>query len=130
MEFLFELLFELFGEVLLQVLGELLAEWGVHLTRPAERRRPPHPLFTLLGYALLGLAVGALSLLWLPHSLLPSKGLRLANLVLSPLLSGAVLAWIGHWRAQRGSPVPVRNRFMQGLVFAFAMAAVRYGATL
>ena len=55
MEFLFELLFELFGEVLLQVLGELLAEWGVHLTRPAERRRPPHPLLTLLGYALLGL---------------------------------------------------------------------------
>lgn len=125
MEFLFELLFELFGEVLLQVLGELLAEWGVHLTRPAERRRPPHPLLTLLG-----VAVGALSLLLLPHPLLSGKGLRLANLVLSPLLSGAVLAWIGHWRARRGSPVPVRNRFMQGLVFAFAMAAVRYVATL
>ena len=130
MEFLFELLFELFGEVLLQVLGELLAEWGVHLTRPAERRRPPHPLLTLLGYALLGLAIGAMSLLLLPHSLLPSQGLRLANLVLSPLLSGAVLAWIGHWRARRGLRVPVRNRFMQGLVFAFAMAAVRYVATL
>lgn len=130
MEFLIELLLELFGEVLLQVLGELLAEWGVYLTRPTERRKPSHPLVSLLGYALLGLLIGALSLLLLPHSLLPGKGLRLANLVLSPLLSGAVLAWIGQWRARRGSPVPVRNRFMQGLVFAFAMAAVRYVATL
>ena len=130
MEFLFELVFEIFGEVLLQVMGELLAEWGLHLVRKPDRRAPPHPLVTLLGYALLGLAVGALSLLVLPHSLLPGKGLRLANLVLSPLLSGAMLAWIGLWRARRGSPVPVRNRFMQGLVFAFAMAAARYVATL
>ncbi|MDD0813974.1 hypothetical protein PSQ39_04955 [Curvibacter sp. HBC28] len=129
MELLLELLLELFGEVAWQVLAELLAEWGLHLNRERHARRALHPLLSLLGYAVLGLAAGALSLWLLPQALLPSPGWRVANLLLSPLLSGAVLTLIAHWRRPGDPEVLLRTRFMQGLLFALAMAAVRFAAT-
>lgn len=129
MELLLELLFEVFGEVALQVLAELLAEWGLHLSRERRARRAAPLWLGLLGYAVLGLVLGGLSLLLLPQSLLPTPGWRVANLLLSPLLTGAVLTLIAHWRRPGDPEVMLRTRFLQGLLFALAMASVRFAAT-
>ena len=78
------------------------------------------------GYVCLGLAVGSVSLLLFPHPFLHSKTLRVANLILTPVVSGAVMALIGMLRTRLGKPVIAIDRFSYGFVFALAMAAVRF----
>jgi hypothetical protein len=139
MEILFELLvtaLEFIAEIALQLAFEWLAGTGVRGlrdardTRNARRAKPAarevSPALAVLGYAALGAIVGAISLWPFPNSFLGPYPARLANLVVTPVIAGALMSFIGGRRQLKGEP-PIRlDRFAYGVVFAFAMSLVRF----
>ncbi|MBI1891170.1 MAG: hypothetical protein HYS18_11020 [Burkholderiales bacterium] len=130
LELIFELIFEFFGEAILQVLFEALAEVGIHLSRNTDGEPKERGTFKkLLGYTLLGVIAGGISLLIVPESFARTQPARLAMLFLVPAASGAVMVLIGKWRQKRGQVVIGLDRFFFGYWFAFSMAAVRFIGT-
>lgn len=124
MEFIFELLFEIFGELLLQIVFELLAEFGWRsLQQPFKQA--PNPLLAGVGYALFGAVAGGLSLWWFPNLFIGSPVGRIANVIVTPILSGAAMAALGAWRRRRDQPTVLLDRFAYAFIFAMAMALVR-----
>lgn len=119
-----ELIFEFLGELLLQALGELLVEFGLH-TLAEPMRRAPNPWLAALAYAILGAALGGLSLLVLPHNLVRPPW-RLLNLLITPLLLGGLMVLMGSWRERRGQAVLRIDRFAYGYLFALAFALLRF----
>lgn len=127
MEVIFEALFEIFGELILQVLFEALAEVGVHLTRKdASEQAPRSPTLLVLGYAVLGVIAGALSLLVFSQSLAHTHNGRLATLLLVPLAAAFSTILLGRWRVRKGQAQAGIDRFMYAYIFALGMACVRY----
>ena len=124
-EGLLEILFEIFGELILQVLFEALAAVGVHL-RQKEPAKPRSPVLLVVGYAVLGVLAGLLSLLVVSHSLAHSPTARLATLLLVPLLAALVTVLIGRLRLRKGQAPADMDRFMYAYLFALGMACVRY----
>ena len=123
--FIVDILVELFGELLLQIVGELIVNVGWRSVAGLFQRRP-HPIVAAIGYAAFGAATGYLSIWLMPALLISSHPLRIVNLVITPLLSGAAMAAIGHWRRRRDLTVIGLDRFMYGYLFALAMAIVRF----
>ena len=124
MEFIFELLFEFFGELLLQLALELLAELGLRAVgRPFAK--PLHPLAGGIGYALLGAIAGGLSLWWFPQLFIASHAGRIANVIVTPILSGTAMAALGAWRRRRDQHTVLIDRFAYAFIFAMAMALIR-----
>lgn len=120
-----ELILQFLGEILLQIVFEALAEVGLHsLVEPF--RRPPNRWLAALGYALLGAAAGGLSLLAFPSHLVSSPGLRIANLIITPIAVGLLMGVMGAWRARRGQPLLRIDRFAYGYLFALFLALVRF----
>lgn len=66
------------------------------------------------------------SLLLVPELFIKSPWLRLANLGLTPLASGAVMGTIGSWRTRRQKPVLRLETFGYGFCFALTMALIRF----
>jgi hypothetical protein len=139
MEILFELLVyaaEFAAEIALQLAFEWMAGRGVRgvgQVRDARRARnasPPRPdvspTLAVLGYAVLGAAVGAISLWPFPQSFLGPYPARLANLIVTPVIAGALMSFIGGRRQLKGEPLIRLDRFAYGVVFAFAMSLVRF----
>jgi len=119
-------LLEFFFEILAQVAFELLAELGVRsLAEPFRRPRPVNPILAAIGYLIFGAIAGALSLL-LPKVLVISKALRQANLIITPVACGFIMAWLGKFRERRGATTVRLDTFMYGYLFALSMAVVRY----
>jgi len=125
MEVLLEILVQFVGEVLLQVVFEVLAEAGLRVFQEPFRK-PPNPWLAAVGYGVMGAILGAISLLILPGLLMASREAQIANLILTPLVAGAVMAAIGAWRRRRHQELIRLDRFAYGYLFALAMALVRF----
>lgn len=125
MEVIFEALFQFLGELLLQVVFEVLAELGFRSVKEVFRK-PAHPWLAAIGYAVFGAVAGWLSLLVVPNLLLAGLAARLAGLVATPVVAGALMAALGAWRLQRDQPIVRLDRFAYGYLFALAMAGVRF----
>ena len=120
-----ELLIQFIGEFLLQAIGEALLELGLHsLAEPF--RRPPNPWIAALGYAIFGAAFGGLSLLIFPENLTPAGAWRVANLILTPIAVGLIMAAMGAWRIRRGESLFRIDRFSYGFLFALSLAVIRF----
>lgn len=119
-----EFLFEIAGEFILQIVLEALVELGFH-TIAEPFRKTPNPWLATLGYVLLGSVLGGLSLLVFPLHLV-GGGLRVANLVITPIAAGLLMCLMGVWRARRDQPVLRIDRFAYGYVFALSLALVRF----
>jgi hypothetical protein len=121
-----ELIVELLGELLLQFVFEAVSQALAHLFG----RRPTWPVvgpwLAIAGYALLGALCGALSVWLFPIFALPSAGVRVLNLVVTPVLVAAAVAWVGGWWRRRDDRTVRLDRFTYAYVFAFAMAAARF----
>ncbi len=122
---MFELIFEVIGEFLLQIAVEALAEMGLRSLREPFAKAP-NPWLAAPGYLVFGAVAGGLSLLVFPSPLV-GGGLRLANLLVTPVLAGLAMAWLGAWRVRRGQEVLRLDRFTYGYLFALALALVRFG---
>ena len=134
MEILFEILFQIIvwilqfiGELLLQIFGEALAELGLRsLREPFRRPQPLHPALAGLGYFLFGLMAGGLSLWVVPALFIQVPWLRVANLLVMPLIAGLVMSAIGRFRRRQGQELIRLDTFAYGAVFAFGMSLVRF----
>ena len=122
MELLFDLLFSFAGEFLVQFLFEL----GFRaLVEPFRGDRPTNVLLALLGYVLLGLLGGAISLLLVPQHLIDPVALRYANLAITPIMLGLAFEWMGKRREQKGKQKRLLDRFSYGFAFALTMGLIR-----
>jgi hypothetical protein len=135
MEFIAEILFallgwvfEIAGEFLLQMLFEGIAQLFGHVFRAnvPQRDKTLRPELTATLYVLLGAASGAVSLWLMPNLFIRSMPLRFVNLVVTPLLSGATMGWIGSWRRRHDKTTLRLESFAYGFCFAFSMAVVRF----
>lgn len=134
MEILVEILFQIvvwilqvIGELLLQIFGEALAELGLRSLGEPFRRAPPiHPALAGLGYFLLGLMAGGLSLWIVPVLFIQAQWLRVTNLLLTPLIAGLAMSAIGRYRKRKAQELIRLDTFAYGAVFAFGMSLVRY----
>lgn len=124
--FLIELLVEVFGELLLQLLFEGLAEVGLHLFRKPGGGADFSAWMRALGYVVLGLLAGGLSLWLRPQSFIHSSAGRLGNLLLAPVAMGLTMAIVGAWRNKRGQQTLGIDHFAYGYVFALSMSLVRF----
>ena len=133
MEIIFEIILGFFGyllqfilEIVAQAAFELLAELGVRsLAEPFRRSGPASPIMAAIGYLIYGAIAGALSLL-LPKVFIIAKSLRVANLIVTPIACGFLMAWLGRLRERRGAETIRLDTFMYGYLFAMSMAVVRY----
>lgn len=125
MEFIFEIIFQFIGEIVLQLVFELLAELGWRSCMDTLRQRS-NSVFSAFGHMLLGLLAGAISLWLSPHLLMPGYGLRIANLIVTPVAAGLLMSLLGTWRRRRGQALLRLDRFIYAYLFAFAMALVRF----
>lgn len=121
METVIEILLEFFAQMVLEILAEL----GLRSIKEPFRRQP-RPAYAVAGYILFGGIVGLVSVWLLPQHLIAHEHLRLANLILSPLVAGLVMMLLGHWRRQRRQPLIRLDRFGYGFLFALSIAVVRY----
>lgn len=129
-EVLFQILgwlLQLVGEIILQVIGEAIAELIGHSVRePFRRPKPIHPWLAAIGYAIFGALAGALSLWLMPSLFIEAQWLRVTNVIITPVLAGILMAWVGAWRRKHDKEVIRLDSFAYGWCFALAMALVRF----
>ena len=125
MEVMFEILLQFLGEIGIQLVMELLAELGLHSVEDTLKR-PRHPVWSTIGFAICGAMAGGISLLILPASPIADIELRRVNLIVTPLVAGGAMALIGRRKERRGIRTNRLDRFGYAFAFALAMAAVRY----
>jgi len=119
MEELIALFIQFVVEVLLEVLGTL--PWDMLSYRWDDRTGCSLVLLTLLA----GGAVGGISVLIFPHTMLHHGWSRMGNLIVAPLLSGGMAWLMAKRRERRGRAVPELRHFWHSFGFTFALAAVR-----
>jgi hypothetical protein len=125
MEFIFEVFLQFFGEILLQIFFEILLELGQHSLAHTVRK-PRNPVLSTIGYVLWGAIAGGISLWLFPASVIRNPGLRILNLVVTPILIGGVMMLIGKIRGKKGQNLVKLDRFGYAFVFAFSMALIRF----
>lgn len=119
-----EVVIEVVVEIVMQVVAELLVELGVRGFGKLSERRS-NPIVAGIGYALLGAGLGGASV-WLWPQALMSDELRVVQLVLGPLLAGAMMAGIGALMRRRGKQAIRLESFLYGWLLAFSLSLVRF----
>ena len=128
MEILFallEILLEAVLETALEAAGEAI--FVFLLTAIAEALLPDdRPVLSAVGYFLLGAGAGGLSLIWFPSPLVHPSRFHGISLILSPLLTGLLMALLGTILRKHNKRTVNLESFGYGYVFAFGMALVRF----
>jgi hypothetical protein len=75
---------------------------------------------------LLGGVLGGVSLVVFPHKFAVPAWLQIANIVVSPIVVGVAMVWVGRWRAQRNEQAIFLYKFWFGFAFALTFALVRF----
>lgn len=145
MEDLLGFIFELALEVLIQIVFEAGVDTASRAYHPGEdvaavsrahrrfRLAPllrltlgrTNPPFAILKFTLLGLALSFVSVLVLPHPFVHPSKFHGISLLISPVITGLIMGFIGRTVRRRGkAPVQIES-FAYGFTFAFAFALVR-----
>ncbi len=112
--------------ILLEAVVEIVFELGLEALRRAFRRqRRAHPVFSAIGFVVLGSTLGALSGWYWPMPILPASPQPGVNVIVAPLLVGLVMQEYGAWSARRGREPSYLATFWGGALFAFALAGTR-----
>lgn len=115
LEAVFEFLSAVLADVILRSLGELF--------EPPETQ---NSLLAIIGHAVFGLALGGLSLIFVPYRLVHPSKIHGASLIISPVITGALLSWTGALLRKRDKKAMQIESFGYGFVFAFGIALVRF----
>ena len=125
MEFILEALLQGIGELALQLFFEALFEVGLHSLADTTRQ-PRHPVYSTIGFTLWGIMLGGFSLLIMPTSPIHNAGLRLINLIVTPMIVGLLMVAVGRRRRKMGQETTRLNRFSFAYAFALSFAAIRF----
>jgi uncharacterized membrane protein YfcA len=107
----------------LQIVVELFGDAVLHAFAEKSGARR---LVTLFGYAAIGAAAGALTIFVMPEHLIRNPNLRIANVVITPLLVAALMSWIGAMRRRKDKRVVRMEEFTHAYAFALSFAVARY----
>lgn len=90
--------------------------------------RPPfqNPVVAAVGYTVLGVAAGGLSLIPFPDRFVHTSRIHGISLLVGPLITGSLMSLTGFLLRQRGKTVVQIESFSYGFAFAFGMALVRF----
>lgn len=126
-----ETILEIVFEILIQGGAEIIAELVTHKTRKRRRARgieprPMPPVLAQLLWLALGALMGAGSLILFPHLFIRSEDMRMANLAVTPLVLGALMALLGRKRLANGEETVPLDKFSNAALFALGMAGIRF----
>ena len=127
MEIIAEAILGFILEFLIPVIGEFAFDLLLRsLGEPFMSRERRNPVIAGLGYLLIGLILGGVSLLIFPRSFVRSETFHGISLLITPVVSGLAMGALGRWREGRGETVLRIDSFVYGFLFALAMALVRF----
>lgn len=89
-----------------------------------EKKSNPYIVF--IGYAILGAIAGFLSLYLFKDFVIKDHSLRIANIFISPVLAGLIMAILGKRREKRGVELIYLDRFSFGFIFAFTLGLIGF----
>jgi hypothetical protein len=116
-EFLFELLFELFVEAMVALVLRSLRNLFSDATL--------NPILAYVFYLSLGCAFGGASLLLFPHPIFHPSRLHGISLLVSPIVTGLVMAQVGALLRRKGKESVQIESFGYGFTFALGLAIIR-----
>jgi hypothetical protein len=120
-------LIELFLDAFLELVAAALLDLASRaIARAFESLEISSPFIASLGYGLLGVLTGGLSLLIFPHPLVHPSRIHGISLLISPVIAGVVMSVIGSILRDRDKKVVRIESFGYGFVFAFGMSVVRF----
>lgn len=122
LELLLDLIVELFGQILIEVLWE----FGAAVYKAGRPRGRRSMGVAVVGYAVTGAAIGALSLLVWPDRLLRPGPVPGLSLIISPVCVGVALHAWGWVRRRGGHATTNLATFRGGAAFAAGTALVRF----
>jgi hypothetical protein len=113
-------------QLLLEVGLQLFGSIGIDLATTSKRdEKEEAGCGWLTLFVVTGGICGALSLLVAPRAILPTPGLRIANLIVAPLLAGALSYLVARYVwTPRGWPLS--QHFWRGFWFALPFGLVRF----
>jgi hypothetical protein len=122
-----EPLMELFAEFLIEMAFGLFLSFLWRKVRTARWKSRRISLWLILPFlGVVGAAFGWISILAIPAPIFHSGRFRGLSLILSPLLTGLVMALVGsNLRRRKEMPAPLES-FSGGFAFALGMALVRF----
>jgi hypothetical protein len=130
MDFLFDLLLavaEIFLEALFELAGEAVLDLALRALGEAfESADRANPVLASLGYAILGFLAGGVSLFVFPHPLVRPSRVHGISLLVSPVVTGLLMSFIGSSLRRQGKKVVQIESFGYGFAFAFGMALIRF----
>ena len=129
MEGLIELLLviaEIFFEAFIESAAAALVDLALRAFTRIFPTSHPRPELAALGYALLGAVAGGLSVFIVPHPIVRPSKFHGISVVVSPVVTGLTMAFVGFLLRRRGKKITGIESFAYGFSFAFGMALVRY----
>jgi hypothetical protein len=118
---------ELLVEVVFQWIAEEFTVATIRSVRNATRKsRAINPVLAVMGYLLLGVGFGALSVFLFPHPLVHPSRFHGISLILSPLITGLIMSQIGLLHRHKGRDSLQIESFGYGFTFALGVALVRF----
>lgn len=127
MDILLEILLQFVIEIFGQLLFEALAEMVIRIFAKAFGfERPQNNLPAGFGYVALAGVSGYISVAMFPHYFLTHPELRIANLLISPVIVGFLMGLRGR-RLMKKQKESIRlDSFAYGFLFAFVFGMVRF----
>jgi hypothetical protein len=121
LQFAFELVFQ----IIVWLPWDVLLWWGYERPTKQELREPPDwPI--PLGGALWGAMLGGLSLVIMPRTVLAVAWVRVGNLVIAPLVCGALAIAIARRRKTPSLPPKIGLHFWFAFAFTMLFVATRF----
>jgi hypothetical protein len=118
-----ELLFEVFFQVVLETIVALIAR---SIRNVFNQSTAINPILAAIGYLLLGISFGVLSLRFFPHPLVHTSKFHGISLMLSPVITGLVMSQVGVVLRQKGKRAVRIESFGYGFTFALGLAIIRF----
>jgi hypothetical protein len=119
-----ELLFEVFFQV---VVEEVVVALIVRFLRKVFKKTTAvNPILATIGYLLLGSAFGLASVRLFPHPFFQPSKFHGISLVISPVITGLVMAQVGVMLRRKGKQAVRIESFGFGFTFALGLAIIRF----
>jgi uncharacterized protein YacL len=118
---------EMLGEALMEVICGFIADIFLRIVRKFHSKLAPFPTaIIVVGYILAGAVFGVVSVLLSPHQITPHTRFHGINLLISPIIVGLVMSYVGVSNRKRERQTVRIESFGYGFVFALGMAIIRF----
>ncbi len=120
-------IFEILAEVFIQFIFEAIISLISRSIRNAvEESKIVSPVLAAAVYLLLGFVFGGISVFAFPHPLIHPSKIHGISLLVSPVLTGLVMAQVGLLRQRKDQRAVRIESFWYGFTFALGMALLRF----